>query len=356
MNRTFLIEKIEVNKMKKIKSEKKLCMICMEEHEVDIVEMIDTEIFKDEEVTFKATYEYCSIGDELLETEEMIRANSLAMKDAYREKMHLLTSKEIIEIREKYGVSQKDFSEILNWGRATITRYENHQVQDRGNDNVLRKIDSDPKWFLEMLKEAKGRISDRAFDKYHHKANEQFRKRRNQYLIDSIKSLYADYEDDISTGGVELNLVKVVEMINYLSSKVGSLHKVKLAKMLWFGDNLHYKQNGVGISGLAYGALRMGAVPEGYDQIVLLDGVKFETVWYGENVGYKFEPSPGFEIKELSELEIETLDYIISELGNYNTDEIVHRMHEEEAYKCTDSNCIIPYTFAEQLTLDLIKD
>lgn len=69
--------------MKKIKSEKKLCLICMEEHEVDIVEIIETEIFKDERVTFKATYEYCFAGDELLETEEMIRANSMAMKDAY---------------------------------------------------------------------------------------------------------------------------------------------------------------------------------------------------------------------------------------------------------------------------------
>lgn len=338
--------------MKKIKSEKKLCLICMEEHEVDIVEIIDTEIFKGEEVDFKAIYEYCPIGDELLETEEMIRSNSLAMKDAYRKKMNLLTSKEIIEIREKYEVSQKDFSEILDWGRATITRYENHQVQDRGNDNVLRKIESDPKWFLEMLRKSKEKLSDKAFNKYYKKANEQFKKKRNQYLIDSIESLYANYEDKFSNGGIELNLTKVVEMINYLASKVGSLHKVKLAKMLWFSDNLHYKKNGVGISGLAYSALPMGAVPEGYDEIVLLDGIKFDTVWYGENIGYKFSTSPGFEIKELSESEIETLDYIISELGHFNSDEIIHRMHEEEAYKCTDSNCIIPYTFAEQLTLN----
>ena len=94
--------KTEVKEMKKIRSELTFCICCMEEHQVDIVEMIDTEIFKEEEVIFKATYKYCSIADELVETEEMIRANSLAMKDAYREKMQLLTSKEIIEIRKKY--------------------------------------------------------------------------------------------------------------------------------------------------------------------------------------------------------------------------------------------------------------
>lgn len=338
--------------MKKIKSELKFCIHCMEEHEVDIVKIKDSEIFKDEEVNFDAIYQYCPMEDELLETEEMMRINSLAMKDAYREKMNLLTSKEIIEIRKRYEVSQKDFSEILDWGRATITRYENHQVQDRGNDNVLRKIESDPKWFLEMLRKSKEKLSDKAFNKYYKKANGEFKKKRNQYLTDSIKSLYANYEDKLSNGGVELNLTKLVEMINYLASKVESLHKVKLAKMLWFSDNLHYKKNGIGISGLVYSALPKGAVPEGYDEIILLDGIQFETVLYGENIGYKFKTSPSFEIKELSELEIETLDYIITHLGDFNTDEIVHKMHEEEAYKCTGSNCIISYNFAKELTID----
>jgi hypothetical protein len=72
--------------MNKIKSEKKLCLICMEEHQVDTVQVTEIEIFKDEEVSFTATYEYCSNADEYLETEEMIKANNFAMKDTYRQK------------------------------------------------------------------------------------------------------------------------------------------------------------------------------------------------------------------------------------------------------------------------------
>lgn len=59
----------------------------MEEHEVEIVEMMDAVIFKDEKVTFKGTYQYCPIEDELLETEDMLRANGLAMRNAYKEKI-----------------------------------------------------------------------------------------------------------------------------------------------------------------------------------------------------------------------------------------------------------------------------
>lgn len=177
-------------------------------------------------------------------------------------------------------------------------------------------------------------------------------KKHNQYLVDSIQAIYADYEDEILTGGVKLNLNKVVEMINYLALNVESLHKVKLAKMLWFSDYLHYKRNGVAISGLVYAALPMGAVPEGYDHIVLLDDVKFDTVWYRENVAYKFKPAPGFEIKELTKREIETLDDVISQFGNLNAEEIVFKMHEQDAYKCVEDYCIIPFTFAASLAID----
>ena len=339
--------------METIKSEKKLCLICMEEHEVDTVKMVNTEVFKNVEVSFHSIFDYCSNAMEYFETEEMIRANSLAMKDAYRKTMGLLTSNDIVMIREKYGVSQKDFSEILDWGRATITRYENHQVQDRAHDDIIRKIDSAPKWFLEMLNRSKDRISYKAYIKYKHKANEQFNKKSNQYMINHIQAIYADIEDYKFTGGVELNLAKVVEMINYLTTYLDCLNKVALMKMLWFSDYLHYKKNGVSISGLAYNFLPKGAVvPKGYDHIVLLDGVNFETVWHGANITHKFIPNPNFQIKELTRSEIQTLNDVIHKLGNYNTDEIVDMIHEESAYKCTEGNCLIPFTFAEELTID----
>ncbi|WP_240373965.1 type II TA system antitoxin MqsA family protein [Bacillus piscicola] len=340
--------------MKILKSEKKLCLLCMEEHVVETVEVTDHETFKGEEVSFTAQYEYCSATEDFLESEEMIKANSLAMKDAYRERLGLLTSSELHDIRKKYDISQKDFSEVLGWGRATITRYENHQVQDRAHDDVLRKISSDPKWLIEKLHEAKeqDKISEKAYVKSLHKAKEQYKKKKNQYLIDSIYASYANYEDPLIRGNADLNLKKVVEMINYLSEKVNNLHKVKLMKMLWYSDIVHFKRQEKSISGLVYNARRMGAVPEGYDQIVLLDGVQFDTVQYGENIGYKFNPSPGFQITELTEEEIQTLDDVISEVGSLTTDEIVHKMHEEEAYKHTVSNSPISYSFAKDVTID----
>lgn len=324
----------------------------MEEHNVQTVILEDTEVFKGEEVYFDAIYEYCSHADEYLETEDMFKANGLAMKDVYRVKVGLLTTREIIAIRNKYQVSQKDFSEILDWGRATLTRYENHQVQDRAHDDVLRKIDSDPKWFLQMLIRARGKISTKAYNKYHKAASELFKKTHNRYLMDSIQALYADFADDLITGGVALSLDKVVEIINYYASKVSSLHKVKLMKMLWYGDSLSYKRRGKSITGLVYSALPMGAVPEGYAQIIDLDGVEYETVLYDfDHMGYKFRPVEGFQVKELTPEEVEILDAVITEVGHLHSQDIIDKMHDEDAYKCTDKNCIIPFSYATKLSI-----
>ena len=337
--------------MKFLKSEVKLCLSCMEEHEVNIVEVIEHESFKGVEVDFPAIYEQCLNSDEYLANEEMIRANNLAVKDAYMEKTGLLTSKEIIGVREKYGVSQKDLSEILDWGMATITRYENHQVQDRAHDDILRKIEADPQWFLEILKRAKDKLSTKAYDYYHRRASAHCRNQKNQYLIASIRAIYADLDNEESTGFVELNLNKVIAVINYLAQQVSDLYKVKLMKLLWYSDALNFKRHGRSITGLAYCALPMGAVPEGHEQIMMLEGVSYEVFLY-DNVAYKFIPTPGFEIQCLDDDEFKVIDRIVGEFGTLSTQQIVDKMHDEEAYKCTDSRCIIPYSFAARLSID----
>jgi len=79
----------------------------MEYHNVATVEVEDEEAFKGEEVVFQAIYVYCSNTDEYLETEDMIRRNSRAMKDAYREKVGLLTSREIMAIRKSMASVRK---------------------------------------------------------------------------------------------------------------------------------------------------------------------------------------------------------------------------------------------------------
>lgn len=338
--------------MKVLQSENKLCLSCMEKHRVDLVAVGEENILKGEEVKFTAVYLYCPNTEAFFETEDMIRANDLAFKDAYRKRAGLLTSEEIRNIREVYGVSQKDLAAILGWGLATVTRYENYQVQDRAHDDVLRTIETDPSWFLEKLKNEKSRLPAKAFTRYFGRAKENYCKRKNQYLSNAIYAIYADFEDESITGGVQLNLDKVVDAINYLASKVSSLHKVKLMKMLWYADALNYKRHGKAITGLVYSVLPMGAVPKGHEQIISLEGIYFEVVLY-DDLAYRFKPAPDFMVSHLSGRELKSLDKVILELGGLNTGDIVKRMHQEKAYIQTLGNEVISYNLVKNaLSLD----
>ena len=338
--------------MKVITTMNKLCLSCMEVHNVKEVEVEEEVIFKEQKVKYMATYEYCDKTEEFTETEEMIDGNDIKLKNAYRKIVGLLTSDEIVNIRDKYGVSQKDFSEILSWGRATITRYENHQVQDVAHDDFLKKIDSDPEWFLELLDRAKDRISEKAYNKYQERAKDIYNSIKNEYLVGYIRAVYAKIHDNLLVGCNALNINKIVDEVNYLAQKVQSLHKVKLMKMLWYSDTLSYKRRGFSITGLAYRALPMGAVPEGYEQIVLLEGVTYDNKLYGENIAYKFKPTKDYKIKFLSNDDMSIIDDVIEKFGGMKTEEIVDVMHEEVAYKETGANDLISYQFAEVLSIE----
>jgi len=69
--------------MKSIKTERKLCLCCREEHDVQTVIRIEQNTYLGAVVEHEATYEYCNRADSLLATEEMLTANYNAMIAAY---------------------------------------------------------------------------------------------------------------------------------------------------------------------------------------------------------------------------------------------------------------------------------
>lgn len=73
--------------METIRSERKLCVCCMEEHEVAIVLVKNMTTFKGEQVEYLAVHEYCDRADELVTRENMITKNNASMKKAYHKKV-----------------------------------------------------------------------------------------------------------------------------------------------------------------------------------------------------------------------------------------------------------------------------
>ena len=341
-------------KMRTLSTEKKLCTCCMEEHEVKIVGVMEHTVFKNVHVQYEAVYSYCDRAEELYMEDDQMSANDSLMKDAYRKGQGLLTSKEIIAIRGKYGISQSDLCILLGWGQKTITRYESHQVQDKAHDTILKKIDQDPEWFLKLLESAKCSLSADSYLKYYNTAVELFEINHDVYLRKAIEARYARFQENlVYNGNKQLSLDKVVDVIRYFaaSTKITSLYKVKLMKLLWYADALSYKQRECAITGLVYQALPMGAVPIAHESIIDLKNIPCEEEDVGEMMAYHFTLKNESSYPSLSKEDMDILDIAIARLGAMSKDEIVAFMHKEQAYVETAPRDIIQFKYAENLQI-----
>lgn len=64
----------------------------------------------------------------------------------YRRKHQMLQPEEIKELRKSLGITQQEFANLLGWGGATLSRYENGALQDDAHDTMLRLL-RDPKTY-----------------------------------------------------------------------------------------------------------------------------------------------------------------------------------------------------------------
>ncbi|MBQ4523861.1 MAG: DUF4065 domain-containing protein [Lachnospiraceae bacterium] len=326
----------------------------MEDHEVKTVRVMEHATFKKVHVDYEATYFYCDAAEEFYMDEAQMRKNDVSLKDAYRKAQGLLTSEEMVGIRTKYDMSQRDLCVLLGWGGKTITRYESHQVQDKAHDTILKKLDQDPEWFLKLLEEAKENLSSEAYRKYFEVATVLYEKNQDLYLRKAIEASYARFKGNgMFHGNTELSLDKVVDVIRYFakSSKVTSLYTTKLMRLMWYSDALSYKRREHAITGLIYQALPMGAVPIGYDFIIDLKDIPYEEVDMGETYVYRFSLIGETEYPALSKEDKDILDIVIDKLGNMSQNEIVGFMHKEQAYVQTAPRDIILFKYAESLQI-----
>ena len=98
---------------------KRYCPLCDKEHEVEERERLSSINIKGECVKYKEVYFECKETNE--EENEFVSAkmmdeNLLRSRDVYRKEHNMLTSLEIKQIRQKYGVTQAEFSYMLGLG------------------------------------------------------------------------------------------------------------------------------------------------------------------------------------------------------------------------------------------------
>lgn len=116
---------------------KDVCPICEEGHLTHLVDYEDTE-YKGEVGTLPLHYSECNAcGSEQADAKD-VRLNKRAMQ-AFKKKVDgFLTGAEIVAIREKYGLTQKQAANIFGGGPVAFSKYETDDViQSEPMNNLL---------------------------------------------------------------------------------------------------------------------------------------------------------------------------------------------------------------------------
>ncbi len=344
MENSMLIRKVHMN-----------CPLCDKMHEIEERKRTTSTMIKGEEVFYEERFYFCANADtdeNEFETAAMTNENLLNARNAYRVKKGLLTSMEIVALRENYGLSQVDLAKLLGWGEATISRYESKAIQDEAYDTMLRLIKDNPLQALEFFKknadkftmskrmEIRSHIVDK-LDSY----GKEFLTRQ------TFESEYANFEEPSDSNGfTTLNIDKIEAMISYIAEKTDNLFKVKLMKMLWYSDVLAFIENGFAMTGMVYRHEAMGALPVGHYSLMNLEKLNVqEEMSYTYDTMLHVYPIVNMDYTILNDGEKSILDRVITKFGNYKAKDIVEYMHKEKAYTETKQGEIIPFSLARKI-------
>ena len=97
--------------------------------------------------------------------------NDKKLVDAYKEEKELLTTKEIKEIRNMYGMTQKEYAFALGMGEISIHRLEKTFIQSDETDSLMR-LSVDPSIMLKLLKINKSRFEEDVYNRLTNKCEE----------------------------------------------------------------------------------------------------------------------------------------------------------------------------------------
>jgi putative zinc finger/helix-turn-helix YgiT family protein len=313
-----------------------------------------TELFPvyGEQVEIQASVAVCkNCGTELF-NEELDSKNLLMAQNLYRKKHKLLTAKQIIEIREQYGLSQRAFAKLLDWGDKTIRRYEAGAVQSKAHNSLLLFL-QDPQNMNKFLKQNEITLDEKQLKKLRERVALLNNDNSDDFDYGYISNLFPSTLS-LENGYKEFDFDKFASCVLYFIDKLPELLIVKLNKLLNYTDMLFFKQNGVSLTGTRYVHLPYGPVPDQYSILYgMLEkrGIVTAEIEQFEN-GYEKHLLKAGNVKiesTLTQQELLVLEEVNKKFASFGSKQIADYSHNERGYKETKQGDIISYAYAEDI-------
>jgi putative zinc finger/helix-turn-helix YgiT family protein len=290
----------------------------------------ETNSFRKEDYKILAHFYKCENCKEEFSKTETSNLNVNQVYNQYREKHNIPLPKQIMLIRERYGLSASKMSLILGIGANQYSLYEKGDIPNESNSQLIEII-SDPKVFHTHILKRKSLFRPKELDKIIAKVDEMIIKKKdvwyNQEMI-----LFNPLANPSALNGYQMpSLQRFANMVIFFLKEAFLV--TRLNKFLFYADFLNFKKNGYSISGYNYAAIPLGPVPYDYKTVYdLLEDhnyVSTEPYETDYDTTEKFAAIKEFDKSLFSENELNSLVTVKEKLSLLSTKEVIKMSHEE---------------------------
>lgn len=330
-------------------SKELFCNNCDDYKEFSIIERNDVYEVKGTDIEIKAKVSICNCCGEELFNEEIDEDNFEAAYLIYRQKEGILLTSEIKGIREMYGLSQRSFSKLLRWSEVTMHRYEMGAIPDKAHNNTLILL-KNPENMIAILNNNLGILSERKEEALKERIKELLNNKSDEILKESVLNAIAN-EVDIYSGFKEMDFDKFKSLVVFFAKSSEKLFKTKLMKLLWYADNIFFKENTVSITGMQYARLPRGPVVENRELLLgVLKKQKVINIIEDEITnGEYITVDEGVDELSLTDNELSVARKVFDYFKEYNCSQISDYSHKEKAWLEISNGKLIPYEYANDL-------
>ena len=213
---------------------RRYCDECEREVETKVISKKETYDVCGEPIEVDARVLVCAECGEEFYSEELDNATLVSAYNEYRRKHKLLFPEEIRKIREQYGLSQRAFSRLLNWGDKTICRYENGSIQDKAHNSLLLFL-REPENMRTYLTDNEVALTDRQKDKLLAALDQLKRNNKHKMERDFFNDFFTRVPCE-ENGYRTFDYDKFCAMVVFFARKSTELLKTKLMKLLNYSD------------------------------------------------------------------------------------------------------------------------
>jgi putative zinc finger/helix-turn-helix YgiT family protein len=329
---------------------KTMCPICERKTDIEIIKKGDIILVRGEKVPVSAEYLRCVACGEEFENTRGYDALEKAYRE-YRKKYRMLQPEEIRDFRKNYGLTQKEFGDLLGFGGATLSRYENGALQSEAHEKLLR-LSMDVRNLLSLI--------EKDFDNLLPEKRDRLLKKLKNLESESCsldriyEENFGNYSLDELSGYKKLDLKKLYNMILFFCLE--GQFKTKLNKLLFYADFKFFREYTISISGARYAHLELGPGPDKYEFFLAnlihnSKSLRVEEITFPNYVGENYKAIKPPDSDCFDEKELSILEEVKKYFKDFTSSQIKGFSHREKGYKETQNGELISYEYSKELQI-----